>query len=175
MVLSLHLTPLFADAMQERRVTISASLFPRIISVDENISDKYDASGNVRVGLIYSSEKSKAENIAKLMTRKIKKIKGHSIVFEYIDINDIDTLKDKKLTGLFFVEQITHQQLKFIHKISTSKSIIYFSPFEGDIERGAMASIFVGSKIRPYFNLKSLRDAKITLKAALIKVSKTYE
>jgi len=38
-----------------------------------------------------------------------------------------------------------------------------------------MAGIFVGAKIWPYINVRSMKSAQVNLKRALIRASKTYE
>jgi len=175
LLLSFFTVDVFADVMQERRLTISASLFPRIIAVDTDITDKLDADGNIRLVLIYSDSKSKAEKISKLMTRKVKKIAGKTIVFSLIDINKPSLLDSEKHTGVFLVQPLSETQIQKVKDHSSKNGILLFSPFEGDVERGAMASIFVGAKIRPYFNSLSMKNARVNLKPALLKVSKLYE
>jgi len=164
-----------ADTTQERRVTISASIFPRIIAVDENLREKLDASGNVRLGLLYRTDKDKAVKLSKLMTRKVSNIAGNTIVFEFIDANNLDKTKLSALSGLFLVHPLSDKQLDQINEISVRKKILCFSPFEGDVERGVTAGIFIGAKIRPYFNLNNIKKSRISLKPALLRVSKTYE
>ena len=77
---------IFADAMQDRRIKISASIFPRIIAVDKNFSSKVDPSGSIKLGLVYRSDKEDAINVSKIVTRKIKHIAGSKIEFEYINV-----------------------------------------------------------------------------------------
>ena len=173
--LSLFSAGIFADVMQERRLTISASLFPRIIAVDTEISKKLDAAGNIRLALIYSDSKTKAEKISRLMTRKVKKIAGKTIVFSLVDINSPSSLDSEKHAGLFLVQPLSERQIQKAINHSNNNNILLFSPFEGDIERGVMASIFVGAKIRPYFNVLSMKNAGVNLKSGLLKVSKLYE
>ena len=165
----------FADAMQERRVTISASIFPRLVAVDLHLLNKLDESGNVRLGLIYQSDKGQAKKVEKLITRKINKIAGKTLVFDYIDLNDLDLVKETNLSGIFLTQTMSSSEIRKVTQYSNLHNILSFSPFEGDVERGVMASIFVGAKIRPYFNIKSLNAAEVKLKPSLLKVSKAYE
>ena len=174
-VLSICSSQAFADANQERRVTISAAIFPRIVAVDQDLDKKLDQDGNVRLGLLYLTEKNKAEDITKLMTRKISNIAGKKIVFELIKVDEIGSSQFKELSGIFLVQPLAKTELNEILDYSIQHQILIFSPFEGDIERGVMASIFVGAKIRPYFNLTTIKKAQVSLKPALLKVSKIYE
>lgn len=165
----------FSDAMQERRVTISASIFPRLIAVDLELLEKLDESGSVRLGLVYHSDIEQAKKVEKLMSRKIKKIAGKKIVVEYIDLKLLDQFNTKRLSGLFITQVMSNSAIKKIIRFSNVNNILSFSPFEGDVERGIISGIFVGAKIRPYFNTKSLVGASVKIKPALLKVSKAYE
>jgi len=175
LLLSLFSTAVFADAMQQRRVTIAASIFPRIIAVDLELTKKRDEKGNVRLGLIYSSDENDVKKIAKLMTKKIKNISGNPIVLDYINIVDADLSIIERLSGIFLVHDISDADLKKVQQYATKNRIIVFSPFEGDVERGVLAGIFIGAKIRPYLNLRRIKETGIRLKPGILRVSKTYE
>ena len=173
--LCLFSTQIHADATENRRVMISASVFPKIIAVDEDLSAKLDSSGQVRLGLIYKNNKTTAEKIKKQMLRKIKNIANKNIVIDIINTSEFSMKLKDKLSGIFIVDHIANFDINTIKNYSNQNNIIFFSPYEGDVERGVMAGIFIGSKIRPYFNMKSLTLAKVKLKPAILKVSKIYE
>lgn len=166
---------LYADATEDRRVMISASIFPRIIAVDEDLSKKLDSKGNVHLALVYKSDISKAEKIAKQIRRKVKKIAGTKFHVTIVKLKDINQDNSERFSGILLVNPLSNTGLKTVKNYSNTQHILLFSPFEGDVERGVMAGIFVGSKIRPYFNLKSLGSAEVSLKSAIMKVSKTHE
>jgi hypothetical protein len=50
-----------------------------------------------------------------------------------------------------------------------------FSPFVGDVERGATAGIAITSRVKPFFNVKTLKRADIDINPILMKLSKRYE
>jgi len=162
-----------ADSAQERRVTISASLFPRIVAVDTQLMEKLDAEDNVRLGVVYTKNKSLAKKISKLITRKVKKISGKTIVVDLIQENRASSMYG--VSGVLIVEPILNTTFSMLLEHARKKNIILFSPFEGDVERGFTAGIFVGAKIRPYFNLNTLSSTKVKLNPAILKVAKTYE
>jgi hypothetical protein len=58
---------------------------------------------------------------------------------------------------------------------SGRNSIISFSPYEGDIERGVQGGIAVEARVRPYLNLTALRNAGIRLKSFFMEVAKKHE
>lgn len=165
----------FADAKQERRLSISVSIFPRIVAVDEGLNSKLDANNNIHLTVIYSDDLNKAIDIASKMTQKISNIAGKDIVVEPIQYSALLKIAKPKITGAFLVEPLSNDVRNSLVSYFTKHSILFFSPFEGDVESGVMASIFIGSKIRPYFNMSSIERAGIKLKPAIIGVSKLYE
>lgn len=165
----------FADATQDRRLTISATIFPRLVAVDEDLDKKTDAEGNIRLGLLYFSDLSKAEEVSQLIERKISNIAGKKIVFELINVSNTELSQLNHLSGLFLVQPLSDALMQKVNMFVIENHILGFSPFEGDVERGAMASIFVGAKIRPYFNSTTIKNSQIKLKPELLNVSKIYE
>jgi len=166
---------IFADAMQERRILISASIFPRIVAVDQEITKKVDKSGAVRLGLLYGSNKNVAEKIKNIILRKVKSIAGQKVVVQLISTEKVNLEQGEKLSGIFLVQPVSNKLLTQVSTYANKHKVLSFSPFEGDIERGMMASIFIGAKIQPYFNIRRIKNAKLILKPALLKVSKIYE
>ena len=173
--LCLFTTQIYADSTEDRRIMISASVFPRIIAVDENLSKKLDSSGQVHLAIIYKLNKDKADKVAQQMLRKIKNIANKKILINIYKLSDIKNNSLERLSGVFIVEHMFGEDLEYIKKYASENHIILFSPFEGDVERGVMAGIFIGSKIRPYFNTKYLNYSQVKLNPAILKVSKIYE
>lgn len=168
-------THAFADAKQERRLSISVSIFPRIVAVDEGLESKLDENNNIHLAVIYYDDSSKAIDIASKMTQKISNIAGKNIVVESIKYSELLKNNAPRITGAFLVEPVNADIRNQLVRYFTRQGILLFSPFEGDVENGVMASIFIGSKIRPYFNISSIEKAGIKLKSAIIGVSKLYE
>ena len=56
-----------------------------------------------------------------------------------------------------------------------SEQIMVFSPYAGDVERGATVGIAIGNRVRPYFNIDTLNTSRVNILKKLLKVSKRYE
>ena len=164
-----------ADATEERRLTISVSIFPKIVALDVGLANKANPDGSLTLGIIHFNQKHKADEISSLVQRKVKNIAGKSIHIKLISEKELIESDKDNYAGLLLIEPLSDEVLKPIIDYATKKQILLFSPFDGDIERGVSAGIFVGSKIRPYFNLNSLKKSRIELKSAILGVSKTYE
>ena len=164
-----------ADAVEERRLTISASIFPKIIALDQQLTAKMGPDGHIHLGVVYLRNEDRAKSIAQNIRNKVKKLTGITVQIESTSLSQALKNHNKRYAGLLLSEKLFDKDLIDIITLSSEKKILLFSPFDGDIEKGVSSSIFVGAKIRPYFNLSALKKAKIELRPSILKVSKTYE
>lgn len=164
-----------ADEVESRRVTASLAIFPRIVAVDTNIEHKLDADGVLHLAIVYVDEESFADVQAGKLTHTVPNIAGKPVTAHVVPLRDIKDWYKVPLGGIFITEKLSDKQLAEILTEAKHNHLIVFSPFAGDVERGAMAGIAVGSQIKPYFNTRSLRDAKININPILLRMSKQYE
>jgi len=165
----------YTDSVEERRLTISASIFPKIIALDQQLTIKTAPDGNIYLGVVYIEDEENARNTALNIRNKVNKLAGIDVQIEHTTLLNILKAPDRRYAGLLISEKLFDKDLIDIITFSSEQNILLFSPFDGDIERGVISSIFVGAKIRPYFNLFALKKAGIELRPSILKVSKTYE
>ena len=165
----------FADATQERRLTISASIFPKIVALDQDLSLKQNAEGTIVLGVLYLDNRDSAEKTASIIQKKVKKLAGSPVKIDVLSISKLVQNTSETYAGHLLAEPLQNENIGELISHAEKHHVLLFSPFEGDIERGISSSIFVGAKIRPYFNLPALKKTRINLKPAILKVSKIYE
>lgn len=164
-----------ASEVEARRVAASLAIFPRIVAVDTHINDKVDADGVLHLAVVYFSDKNFAVEQAEKLLATVPNIAGRSVTAHAIPLPELAQWYKTPLAGLFITEHLVDKQLDDILAEAKHNHLLVFSPFAGDVERGTMAGLAVGSQIKPYFNLKSLRDAKIEINPVLLRMSKHYE
>ena len=74
------------------------------------------------------------------------------------------------VVGVFLAEPL-HDDLRLVLDFARSRNAMVFSPFEGDVERGAHGGISVRDRILPYINTSALQRDGIRLKAFFTKVA----
>jgi hypothetical protein len=163
-----------ADETDTRRVDISLSIFPRIVAVDNNFRDKLTADEKAYLLFVYDKDKEYAERLAERMKKSNANIGGMQISTKTISIAS-GVLRDELPTALFVVERLTDDQLKEVMAFSAETHRLVFSPYLGDVERGVSVGISVTNRVKPYFNLSSLRKSKVSINALLMKMSKRHE
>ena len=165
----------YADTAEERRLTISTSIFPKIVALDQQLATKTAPDGSLYLGVVYIEDDDNAKNTALNIRNKVKKLAGINVHVENIPLSQILKAAHRRYAGLLLSEKFFGKDLIDIITFASEQNILLFSPFDGDIEKGVSSSIFVGAKIRPYFNISALKEANIQLRPSILKVSKTYE
>ena len=166
----------FADEEEKRRVDISLSIFPRVVAVDNNFRNKLVDGNNVQLVFLYSVNESRAIDLAARLNENVKSIGGMKVVASSKNINNLlNSQEEAKPTAIFLSERLADEELLKIMSYAQTEKRLVFSPFSGDVERGATVGISVTNRVKPYFNLKTLRVSEIVINALLMKMSKRYE
>lgn len=164
----------WADETEKRRVDISVSIFPRIVAVDNHFRDKLDKNKNALLLFIYDGDEKFARELAGRIGAEDNNIGGMSIATHVMSA--ADALPDDDLpVAIFLVEKLSDAQLLKVVSYAESAQRLVFSPYVGDVERGVAVGISVTNRVKPYFNLASLRRSKVVINALLMKMSKRYE
>jgi hypothetical protein len=155
-----------------KRLLIGIELFPSFLASDVNISNKTDNNNNLCIAIVYQYDKQTADDMAKRL-KSLGKIRGIPIKVVVLSVQELEKIEKQIIAGLFIAESMIC--LPPIIDDSIEKNYIVFSPFEGDVEKGATGGIHITEKIFPYFNLKTAHRAAIKMKSFFIRVSNKYE
>lgn len=163
------------EDISQYRLQVALKLFPRIVATDQQLDEKLNKHGKIYLLVYYTNSKQQAKQFFEKLAAEIPRIGNHDI--EYFYSNTLITeFGDNNLpTGVFLAEPLNQAELKKITDYSRKNQRLLFSPFEGDVERGVSAGIYISNKITPYFNRKALTAANINLHKSLLKVSTHYE
>ncbi|NOQ80682.1 MAG: hypothetical protein GQ546_14935 [Gammaproteobacteria bacterium] len=175
---------IFAGEDDIRR-RVAFKLFRATLAADTNIEQKA-SHGELIIILLYSGntfydrirannfvEQLKKNNSFKNIRNKPVKIKLFS---EQAFLNESKSKKIvSNLAGIYLLDELPETAIHAIIRQATKYQIITYSPFKGDVERGVLGGLSVEAKVRPYINMKTLRESKILLKPFFMKVIKYYE
>jgi len=164
-----------ADDTADRRVQISLPIFPRIVAVDNKFKDKLLSGNKVLLIFVYEFDKDKAQALAQSLESKLTNVAEMEIVTAIASVTEQLDVNALVPTALFITEPFSGPAFGSTLEYSIKKHRILFSPYAGDVERGAMAGIAIGSRVKPFFNMKSLQQADITINSVLLNLSKRYE
>lgn len=174
-VIFLFPSPSDANETEARRIQISLAIFPRIVAVDHDLNKKLTSSGKVRLVFIYEVDPVAAAEIAASIRNNVTNIGGKAVEITVKSTDEIMYLDQKRVAGTFLVERLTGDAFTKVMRIAEKKGIVVFSPFVGDVERGATVGIAISSRIKPYFNMRTLTKSHIDINEKLLNISKRYE
>jgi hypothetical protein len=170
-VLLLFPGALFAGDREERRVWAGLDLFPSLLAADEEIAEKQGPDGKLLLLLHYADDPSAAQEMAGRL-EKIGNIRKIPIQVEVTaSLKDYD---DTPVAGIFLTQKLS-REFDGVIRYGTEHQIIVFSPFEGDVERGASGGIVVSDRILPYVNMETVRQSEIRIKSFFLRIAVAYE
>lgn len=166
----------YVDEGEKRRVDISLTIFPRIVAVDNNFRSKLNSENKVQLVFLYVDEKNRAVALSKSLKKKNKNIGGMEVSVREVSVDELlGAGEDEISTAIFISERLSDDDLKKVITFSQKRGRILFSPFVGDVERGVTVGISVTNRVKPYFNLATLKSSGVVINALLMKMSKRYE
>jgi len=155
----------------KRRQLVGLSFFPNIIAVDEDILAKRTQSGTLPLFFVYGNDRKNAEKMARRLKKKVKAIKKNPVEIKVTsELSPAD-----KPVGIFLTEWLPDSEFDKIINFGIAHKIIVFSPFVGDVERGATAGLNISTKIRPSLNLSTLKKSNIHINKVFMRLSKHYD
>ena len=164
-----------ASETTDRRVKISIPLFPRIVAVDNEFHKKLTEDNKARLVFIYDRNKAKANDLAKELAKSNRNIVN--IQVDSLPLSLKEQLADsaKTPTAIFVSEPLGGSDFEKLVLYGINKGIIIFSPYSGDVERGATVGLAITSRVFPYFNNKTLDASGVEINPILLNMSKRYE
>jgi hypothetical protein len=180
LVIALPAWSIDVDEVQERRTRGGLRLFRAILAADEDIASKTGPEGTLLLTVLHSQNSGVAEKFAEELRtlgkgNKQGKIRKVPIEVEVSNDLSLATYTDRKPAGFFLVEDLRDDDLDRVVKYGIDNSVIVYSPFEGDVDRGVLGGLAIETRVRPYINLQTMRDSQIRIKAFFLKVAKHYD
>lgn len=157
----------------ELRVRAGLDLFPSLLAADLDISKKQCKDGFLTLLLIYTDNRNQAEEMATIL-KGLEKIREIPIRVEISNDLSMQGFKDNKPAGIFLTQPLDKNFYDIV-SYSINNSIILFSPFNGDVEKGAMGGLHISDRVLPFLNMVSMKSSGIHIKQFFIRVSVIYE
>ena len=163
----------YASEKEMRRIMVGLKLFPAVVAADYLIAEKKDNQGYLPLYILHEDKPKLAKELAQRLAQ-IKQVKKISIKVKVLTFDEFINGKIPSSTAVFLA-QPPNSKTQQIIDLAISSSILLFSPFKGDVEKGIHSGFIVSDRILPYVNLTTLRQSRIKLKAFFLRVSKHYE
>lgn len=164
---------LSAGELEKMKIKAGLDLFPSLLAADSDIRIKKDQTGELKLIIIYKNNKILADEMATYLKR-LKSVRGTDFNVATSSYSEIGQYKNTRIAGVFLVQK-SSENLENIIDFSIAQKAIVFSPFTGDVEKGASCGLIISDIIQPYLNTKALEKASIRIKPFFLKVAELYE
>ena len=156
----------------EQRLHVGLKLLPAFLAADQDLAAKATPEGRILVLVVHrDAPESALDVVAEL--RRVEKIGELPIKVEIIRTDQLASYQGTRVAGIFLSTPDAGGQ--DLESWAERFHALVFSPFVGDVERGAVAGIYVAERILPYVNPDQAQRAGIRFKPFFLKVAKPYE
>ena len=165
-----------ADDADDRRVRAGARLFRSLLTAQVALESKAAADGALHV-VLYGADAHLADEISTLIaaTGEGGKTGIRDLPLKIDNIANLSALTQaQQPAGVFLVSAQSEHDLAELVRWSTAAKVVLYSPFDGDVERGAAAGICIEAKVQPFLNLPALQAAGVEIKPFYVKVARVY-
>jgi hypothetical protein len=158
-----------ADSQDERRVRTGARVFRTLLLADVALERKAANDGTLDIA-VFAGDAASADEVAQLIV-PAGSAQRPAIALRRVARLDEDTPPP---IGLFLATPLPAVELDRVIAWSIRHGVILYSPFEGDVERGATAGLSIEAKVLPFVNQRTLAASGVELKPFFLKVAKVH-
>jgi len=166
-----------ADDADDRRVRAGARLFRSLLTAQVALEAKAAPDGALHV-VIYGTDTHLAAEIATLIAANGEAgktgIRDVPVAIDQVANLAALTAQASAPAGVFLVSAQTEKDLAELVRWSTAAKVVLYSPFDGDVERGAAAGLCIEAKVQPFLNMPALQAAGVEIKPFYVKVARVY-
>jgi len=165
-----------ADDADDRRIRAGARLFRSLLTAQVALESRAAADGALHV-ILYGSDAHLSGEIASLIASggDAGKTGIKDLAVKIDNVTSLSALAQaQQPAGVFIVSAQSEKDLAELVQWSTASKVVLYSPFDGDVERGAAAGICIEAKVQPFLNLPALQAAGVELKPFYVKVARVF-
>lgn len=159
---------------EEQRFRVGLKLFPACLGAVESLQEKRLPDGDLRVLVVHDGPAQTASEVVRNLKR-LGEIRDFPLLVESVSAAKLDASAagSGSVSGIFIASVgVGSQRLR---AWSERYRALVFSPFAGDVERGAVAGIHVTDRILPYVNLVQAARAGVRFKPFFLQVARKHE
>ncbi len=164
-------------AEEERRMGIGSKLFPSIVSVDMGLKTKLSPKTHaLHLAFVYRQRPATLGKHLALLRHRLKTVRKIPVVMETIPLQRLtDQGEVPFVSAVFIADKLSDEDLTALLKITAKRHLVTFSPFEGDVQRGVVAGLYISSRILPYINIHAAKTAGVVFHPMFLKLARHYE
>lgn len=152
-------------------LSIGLRLFPACLAADTELAGRIDPAGRLRVLVLHPDSPEVAAEVVDEL-RRIGKVRGIPLQVGTITPGPLFDLPEQSLAAVFVAAPGIDTAL---FEEAVRRQTLLFSPFPGDVERGAVAGVRITDQILPHVNLSQAERAGVRFKEFFLRAAKHHE
>ena len=155
-----------------QRLNVGINLLPACLSADLALQEKLTPDGMLRILVMHHNDLISATTVASGLL-ELEAIRGFPLQVEIISATSPGS-PDPDPVAALFIASPDIQTTVFDHWVAQRQTQV-FSPFSGDVERGAVAGLFITDRILPFINPARAKLAGVRYKPFFLRIAKQYD
>lgn len=155
-----------------QRLRIGLKLFPACLGALESFPASATRAGAWQVVVVHRDDPDTAREAREALAA-LGSVRGLPLSARVAEAEELEALEEAAVSAVFVVSLgLESEHLK---DWSERYGVMVFSPFAGDVERGAVAGISIGERIQPAVNLTQAARAALVFKPFFLRVARQHE
>ncbi len=164
----------------ERRLRSGLKQFKSVLAADRDLKRKKTVDDKLHVLMVYRNDIDNALLLAEELVQKqpgggVAAIRKMQIKATVVSISELAKFSDKRIAGVYLTQSLSQEGLKRLVDYGVDKKLIVYSPFEGDVHRGVVMGMSIGTRLYPLININTMEASGLRIKKFFFKVAKKYE
>ncbi|WP_051023944.1 YfiR/HmsC family protein [Thiorhodovibrio frisius] len=153
---------------EEQRLRVGLKLFPAVLGAVEDLKRDHSRDGQLHIAVGYQTLDASVREVVSSI-EEVGEVQGLRLKVRPVPIADLLAEADASLAAVFVASVgMASAQLQ---RLSEGRGVLVFSPFTGDVARGAVAGVYVTDRILPAVNLAQAERAGLRFKAFFLRVA----
>lgn len=164
---------LFALQINESLLQVHATLFPKTILMDYQFEKKLH-EGAITIAILYEEGDYRyAVKLQEMVEAKYRQ--GVKNIPVRVLLSSYDRLQKKAPAATaYYLFPASDSSIKAAVALANNHSSLSFVYDENDLMMGAMISVKITDKVKPYINVDALKDEGISLRPILLNISELF-
>ena len=164
-----------ADSDGERRIRTAARLVRALLSADLGVADKRTDDGWLEVLVLMKPGQPELElgTLISPASAANGPTKVRGLPLRVRTVTQVPGADSTRPIMVFLASPLGDREFQQLLAWCIGEQVILYSPFDGDVERGATAGLSVQAKVQPFLNRTTLESSRIELQAFFVQHSRT--
>lgn len=163
-----------ADSREAGRLAMGVKLFRATLAADLALAEKKGPDGRLLLLVFADDDREGAQKFADTLAQG-GPIRDIPIQVRIGDQKDLRGAEGPIPAGIFIAQSsLSEHGLQALVGFGRRHHRIVYSPFEGHVEQGVTAGLYITARVQPFVNDRSLEESRIQMKAFFLKVAKHH-